>query len=197
MSSRRGRTGHISRSLEGEPRFELRANSLDALDLRGRGDLVTRWPPRLTALSIGGCPYEDYAALDNASLIAAARDYGELGDEVHGAEEIVRRVGVLEREIVALGNDIDARFVHRWSQTFTALLLLLLGSVLAILMRNSLPLVIYGIAFVPAIINVLVISGGEQMIKYGDFAPGLALAVSGNLLLALIILVALWRLSRN
>ena len=80
---------------------------------------------------------------------------------------------------------------------FTAILLLMLGAVLAILMRNSLPLMIYGIAFIPAILNVLLISGGEQMIKYGDFTPGLTLAWSGNLLLAIIILVALWRLSRN
>ena len=187
----------ISRSLEGEPKFELRATSMDALDLRGRGDLATRWPPRLTALSIMGCPYEDHSTDSNAELLAAAEILGDPEGGGYGAETIRIRSEVLAKEITALGNEIDARFVHRSAQTFTAILLLMLGAVLAILMRNSLPLMIYGIAFIPAILNVLLISGGEQMIKYGDFAPGLTLAWAGNLLLTLIILVALWRLSRN
>ena len=41
------------------------------------------------------------------------------------------------------------------------------------------------------------ISGGEQMIKYGDQMPGIILAWSGNGLLVLLIAACWWRLSRN
>ena len=78
-----------------------------------------------------------------------------------------------------------------------ALLLLLLGAVLAVYMRNALPLTIYLIAFLPAIIDILLISGGEQMVKYRDFGPGTLVAFSGNGILLLMLVIFWWRLSRN
>ena len=64
-------------------------------------------------------------------------------------------------------------------------------------MRHGLALGIYALAFLPAIADVLLISGGEQMIKYGDPIPGVFVAWSGNALLVVLILIAWWRLSRN
>ena len=64
-------------------------------------------------------------------------------------------------------------------------------------MRSALPLTIYFLAFLPAIADLLLISGGEQMVKYGDFLPGTIVAFSGNGLLVLIIFISWLRLSRN
>ncbi|MCH2145686.1 MAG: LptF/LptG family permease [Phycisphaerales bacterium] len=189
----------IPSTAEGSPRFELRAMTSDAYDLRGRGDLRTRWPPRLTGLSVEGCPREPYDSSSNAALLETART---LDPAVDGpSERLLGRVtyhaGRLDEEIRSIGHDILARFAHRSAQTFTTFLLLMLGSVLAVLMRGSLPLGIYALAFVPAVIDILLISGGEQMIKYGDLVPGLIVAWSGNGILLLLIAISWWRLSRN
>ena len=85
----------------------------------------------------------------------------------------------------------------RRSTLAAALLLLVLGAVLAVLMRHSLALGIYVLAFLPAIADVLLISGGEQMIKYGDHLPGIIVAWSGNGLLVFLIALCWWRLARN
>ncbi|MDG2031614.1 MAG: LptF/LptG family permease [Phycisphaerales bacterium] len=189
----------ISTNLSGEPKFELRATTDEAYDLRGRGDLLTRWPPRLTGLVINGCPREPYLELDNGGLLAAARSMpADMSGPVDEYSVILEdRADRLEHELFWTDSEILARLVQRSAQSVTALLLLMLGAVLAVLMRHSLALGIYALAFIPAIADVLMISGGEQMIKYGDAMPGIILAWSGNGLLVFLIAIFWWRLSRN
>lgn len=185
----------VTRSAAGAPRFELRADPEEAWDLRGRGDLPTRWPPRLTGLEVPDCPAPGYLELDNAGLLEAAA--GRAPPEGPMADTLEARIRSLDQELFWLDSEITARLVQRSAQTVTALLLLLLGAVLAVLMRHGLALGIYALAFLPAIADVLLISGGEQMIKYGDPIPGVFVAWSGNALLVVLILIAWWRLSRN
>lgn len=189
----------ISTTLDGEPKFELRASTDEAYDLRGRGDLLTRWPPRLTGLVIKGCPREPYLDLNNEELLAAARSMPtDVSGPIDQYSVILEDRSVrLEREIFWIDAEIMARLVQRSAQSMTAILLLMLGAVLAVLMRHSLALGIYALAFVPAIADVLMISGGEQMIKYGDEFSGIVLAWSGNGLLIFLIAIFWWRLSRN
>ncbi len=189
----------ISTTLSGEPKFELRATTDEAYDLRGRGDLLTRWPPRLTGLVINGCPREPYLELGNGALLEAARSMpADMSGPIDAYSVILEdRADRLEHEIFWIDSVILARLVQRSAQSMTALLLLMLGAVLAVLMRHSLALGIYALAFIPAIADVLMISGGEQMIKYGDAVPGIILAWSGNGLLVLLIAIFWWRLSRN
>jgi len=103
----------------------------------------------------------------------------------------------LTREVNNLDFEITARVLHRIAQSLTALLLLMMGAVLAVLLRNALPLTIYGLAFIPAVIDILLISGGEQMVKYGDVGSGITLMFSGNLMMLIIIMIAWLRLARN
>lgn len=185
--------------MKGTPQFELRATTDNALDLRGHGNLPTRWPPRIRGLSIPGCISPDRTATTNEELLASAAG---LYSDGSGSREALfgglgRRSDKLEHEISSVRADIAARIVHRSAQSFMALLLLLLGAVLAVYMRNALPLTIYLIAFLPAIIDILLISGGEQMVKYRDFGPGTLVAFSGNGILLLMIVIFWWRLSRN
>ncbi len=81
--------------------------------------------------------------------------------------------------------------------SLTALLLLVLGGTLAMVLRESLPLVIYVWAFVPSILDVILISGGGHMVRSGQVALGTAVLWSGNALLAAIIAFAYSRLIRN
>jgi hypothetical protein len=183
----------------GTPQFELRVSTDHALDLRGRGDLPTRWPPRIRGLSIRGCSSIDRTDATNEELLTAAASVSDDAPGPVGA--LIGALGGqsdrLKHEMKSVRDDVTARIVHRSAQSFTALLLLLLGAVLAVYMRTALPLTIYLIAFLPAILDILLISGGEQMVKYGDFFAGTFVAFSGNGILLLMIMAFWWRLSRN
>ena len=189
----------VSSDADGTPAFELRITTDAAIDLRGRGDLRTRWPPRLTGLMALGCQSSGHEKKSNEELLEAVQAVSPQAPGPIDAlsRTLQRHAGTLTDELDYMKNDITARFIQRSAQAFTALLLLLLGAVLAMLMRNRLPLLIYGIAFLPAVADILLISGGEQMVKYGDVVPGAIVAWSGNGLLVFLILLFWWRLSRN
>ena len=79
----------------------------------------------------------------------------------------------------------------------TAMLLLCLGAVLAMYKRDSLPLTIYLWAFLPSVLNIIVISSGEHMIREGNFAGGLVIMWIGNAALLAILGWTYFRLSRH
>ena len=55
----------------------------------------------------------------------------------------------------------------------------------------------YAIAFLPAILDIVLISGGEQSLRKGPTPGGYLLIWSGNLLLGGACIAAWWRLRRN
>ena len=65
----------------------------------------------------------------------------------------------------------------------SAPLVLLLGAALAAWRRQSLPLTIYLLAFVPALANIVTIAGGQQVMRGGAIWAGIAIMWSGNALL--------------
>jgi hypothetical protein len=75
--------------------------------------------------------------------------------------------------------------------------MLLLGAVLAVRLRGGNPLQIYLIAFIPSIADILLISGGEQMLKDGTSLTGIFVASSGNLVILAVIADSLRRIARN
>jgi hypothetical protein len=93
--------------------------------------------------------------------------------------------------------DIVAREVQRINQSNAAPLMLLLGAVLAIRLRGANPLQIYLLAFIPSIIDILLISGGEQMLKEATSAAGVFVCSSGNLGIAAMIAIAYRQVARN
>ncbi len=103
----------------------------------------------------------------------------------------------VEHESAKLEWDIDARIQQRFAQAVTAPLLLLLGSILAIHLRHSTPLAVYLVAFLPAIADILLISGGEQTLRRGPSIFGHLLLWSGNGLLVVLCMVAWLRLRRH
>jgi hypothetical protein len=76
-------------------------------------------------------------------------------------------------------------------------MMLLLGAVLAVRLRGANPLQIYLLAFLPSIGNILLISGGEQMLKEGTSVLGIVVASAGNIATAGIVLDSLRRIARN
>jgi hypothetical protein len=124
--------------------------------------------------------------------------YQELLTRAEGSEGITHLRAEYLREIVTdLRLAIDSRLLRRYALSLTGLLLLLLGATLAMWLRDSLPLVTYVWAFLPSILNVLMISGGDHMAREGLVVSGYAVMWSGNALLIVFQLFILARLMRN
>jgi hypothetical protein len=75
--------------------------------------------------------------------------------------------------------------------------MVLLGAVLAVRLRGANPLQIYLLAFIPAIADILLISGGEQMLKDATTVTGMIVASSGNMALAIMIAITYRQVARN
>ncbi|MBC01802.1 MAG: hypothetical protein CMJ34_00660 [Phycisphaerae bacterium] len=128
-------------------------------------------------------------------------DWASSGEETISNPDVAARVRRLLDRYVDESNhlrwNIDARIQQRTAQSMTGPLLLILGAILAILLRRSTPLMVYLAAFIPAIADILLISGGEQTLLQGPSVTGYLLIWSGNLLLLVLCLVAWRRLVRN
>lgn len=188
------------RSTQDQPTFLLTVPESEAFDLRGPVELRARWPERIRALEVPDCRPVDRSGFSSAQLVTAAVEPlpgGIAGPTQSIQGELQRLAKRLANEMSVLDLEITARILHRIGQSITAFLLLMLGAVLAVLLRRALPLTIYALAFVPAVLDILLLSGGEQMVKYGSVYSGTVLMFSGNLLMVLIIAVAWYRVSRN
>ncbi|MDP7028792.1 MAG: LptF/LptG family permease [Phycisphaerales bacterium] len=103
----------------------------------------------------------------------------------------------IERSTRSLHGQVTSRLWRRWAMAVTAGLLPILGAILALNMRAAQPLAIYLVGFVPALLNLVLISGGGGFIRQGDPMSGLVVMWSGNVVLAAIAAVGWWRLARH
>lgn len=185
------------RARGGDAAYELVTESKDAVE--GASGSHGRWPPRISGLRPSACPQKDRT---DASV-------AELGEEIRatvgGSAAAVGSVSKaaltaakeMDDSVRLVRADIVARIVQRINQSLCAPLVLLLGATLAIRLRGANPLQVYLLAFIPAIADILLISGGEQMLRDGTSAVGILVATSGNLAVALITFVAWRQMARN
>lgn len=181
-------------------RFELLARADVVTDVRSLGG--SRWPPRVVGLLPQKCAIKDRATL-TIDEVAAETEVDRGAAILTSAPALAARQsarsaasGMLE-SIRLVRADIVARIVQRINQALSAPLMLLLGAVLAVRLRGANPLQVYLLAFVPSIIDILLISGGEQMLKQGTSALGVFVCTSGNLAIAATIFIAYRRIARN
>jgi len=185
---------------DGRPSFELLARADDTVD--GRGEHAGRWPQRLTGLLPSAFAESDRTAMPVAELAAEAgrarAAVARTGSASEAAtEEAVRAAAAMNESVRGVRADIVARITQRINQALCAPLMLLLGATLAIRLRGANPLQVYLLAFLPSIGDVLLISGGEQMLKESTSVAGILVTSSGNLMLATMILVAYRQVARN
>jgi len=178
----------------GEPVVDL---DIDRPDGRDGGSLAAeRLPRSVRSLDAVGIPRP--ARLDDADLLAWAEAAAEDDARSRSVRNAVAtEVASITRESDKVVWDIDARIHQRFAQAVTAPLLLLLGSILAIHLRHSTPLAVYLVAFLPAIADILLISGGEQTLRRGPSILGYVLLWSGNVLLIVFCVAAWLRLRRH
>ncbi len=181
-------------------RFELLARG-DAKNgaLEGSG---SRWPPRLVGLAPVSCAPVDRST---RSLEALAIDATAIAPSTLERDSPARAsataataaAGRLTNAVRLVRADIVARVVQRINQSLCAPLMLVLGAVLAIRLRGANPLQVYVLAFVPSILDIMLISGGEQMLKSGTTVSGVLVTCAGNLVILATIIVAYRRIARN
>lgn len=182
-----------------ELRFVLRLKDVEWTDLDAPDSTTTRAEVPLDGLRVADIAPPDLADLDSAALLARADDLERrlAGEGAELPPTIARAREDLARERTDVLEEVEARLLSRYATSGTAILLLLLGAVLAMGRRHSSPLAVYLWAFLPSVVDLILISSGEHMMRDGNRLPGLAVMWSGNLALLLLTLVAFRRLARN
>ncbi|MEM8782029.1 MAG: LptF/LptG family permease [Planctomycetota bacterium] len=136
-----------------------------------RRDLT--WPEPIFAAETDVPGYEELRDLANSPVYASSIP--------------VRRArNALSREFIELDRRIRAQRHLRAASATGCTLLLLLGAVLSIHLRSQLPLVVFFLTFVMAILSILLVNTGENMTSDVDqpLALGMGVLWSGNVALA-------------
>jgi hypothetical protein len=171
-----------------QPTVDLVLEDLQVIGLGGEAIVNDRDELVVAELSVASLIGDDPALLPYEELIALAIERG------HGE---ISEANWLRRVVQDLYNEIDSRLLKRYALSMTSLLLLLLGATLAMWLRNSVPLIIYVWAFLPSVLDIVLISSGEHMMRDGLLWSGAALMWSGNALMVAVLATVFWRLSRN
>lgn len=163
-------------------------------------NLAARWPKRIDDLLPKGCVLRDWSVAPSSELVAAGALIPSGETRLPGrtlsqaAHELTRTVNNRRDSVLW---DADSHLVHRAAETVSVGLVLMLGGVLAVYMRRALPLTVYILAFVPAIGNIMMISGGQQTMRDGHLLSGALLMWGGNALLGVVLVWAWTRMARN
>ncbi|MBL1218839.1 MAG: LptF/LptG family permease [Planctomycetes bacterium] len=117
-------------------------------------------------------------------------------DDYQFAEPMVRAI---RREIGRLQGVILSRLHERTALSLACLIMMLLGSVLALALRNALPLTVYLLSFIPAVVGILLIASGSDLVKSIDVSDiwGLLVLWSGNAGMAAFVSLIYWKVTRN
>ncbi len=133
----------------------------------------------------------DYAAMPMQEVVAVAEAVDPKSSRLQTRlDSLAAKVAGLERQVVS-------RLNRRYALSVTACLLLVLGAMLAMLMRHAMPLSVYLWAFLPALLDLVLISSGSSMIRAGSVTLGLVIMWSGNGILLLMVTGCFLRLSRH
>jgi lipopolysaccharide export LptBFGC system permease protein LptF len=165
-----------------------------SLQLRGNVLRENRQQPGFSPVPVSNAPVISGLILDRAvgevPLVTDDKK-GELmtyADESQRPE--VRELGRLAHlRVTELFQKIDSELHSRGSFALSCLTLVLLGAALGILLRGKNPLAVFVVGFVPAIILVLLITGGRQLTESSprNVIPGIILIWAGNgILLAIV-----------
>jgi lipopolysaccharide export LptBFGC system permease protein LptF len=180
-------------------RVDLIATAPKARDLLRTDGLATRWPARIRGLRAAPC---STAAVGRLAFDALAPRVAEIATPDADLPSEIQHAAVaaldqLRRTMRTVDVDAFSHLCQRAALAWSAPLIILLGASLAVWKRDSLPLTMYLIAFVPGILNIVMIAGGQQVIRADHVFWGVLISWTGNAVLLLCALFALNRLARN
>lgn len=174
-------------ALDNRPRLNLTLSDVQVYD-------GLRAPSRLKQVPLplmqydGAKPMQDMSL---AQLMQACAGYPG------GAVARARRG--LSNRLRDLMRDIVSRLHERAGMAVNCVLVIVLGAVMSMKLRNQTPLTIFFWCFMPTLVAVLTISSGHQMIGWANTSPwvGIAMLWAGNVALLGLVLGVYRRLCRN
>lgn len=170
--------------------FDLVLGDYEVTDLQRAGLPNTRASLIIPEVTLTSAGVSGLSELPSLELIQRMRELPQSTPRVaEEVDELVREIDELDRKIIS-------HLFNRYALSFTALLLIMLGSVLAIYLRESLPLTIYLWSFVPAIVDLILISAGQQLLVDGRML-GHFIMWSGSGLIVVLVLVVYRKLARH
>lgn len=171
--------------------FRLILHDVEVTDLKRGGEPNPRKHLTLSGLTVAGMPETELQRRSSAELFRQA-------EAVENPEKELRtRIGELHKEHRTLQLEITSRLWKRYALSATGFLLLTLGATLAMWLRESAPLTIYLWSFAPAVGDLIVISGGEHVMRDGSIIPGFLVMWSGNAVLLGLLGFVYYKLSRH
>jgi lipopolysaccharide export LptBFGC system permease protein LptF len=182
-----------------EPRLALSVPAtVSATDVAS--GLPGRWTPQIDDLLPTGCAPRDWTAEPTRAVLDAAARWPErdgAGPYAAARGAVDSAAGFLQWQRDRISRDAESYVSNRLAQAVSIVLVLLLGATLAIAMRRALPLTVYILAFVPAIVNIMMIASGRQMIAGNSQVAGFLVLWGGNAVLAAALWLAWRRVARN
>lgn len=154
---------------------------------------------------VGERPLADLTFVGDETSALAARSTGEilaLADQRAGtAKPAEKRVieaplGKLRGELKDLFNEVLSKEHERYAMSAACLVMILVGAVMALRLRDALPLTVYLWAFFPALGTILAISGGQQL-THDNGPVGLLLLWAGVIALGGFATLEFVRLSKH
>jgi lipopolysaccharide export LptBFGC system permease protein LptF len=171
--------------------------------LEGQGR-PTRWPGRIVGVLAPGLTDAEGSARTASPAAASA-----LRTEI---DEMAARSGVPWSQSIGEVKALRGRWEHearriviearshewmRVAQSVAVPLVVMLGTVLAVLFRSSLPLTVYFLSFLPALAEIILVASGQSMYRNGSMVAGLAVMWSGHGVLAALLAFAWYRVARH
>lgn len=115
------------------------------------------------------------------------------------SRQVTRAATQLGVEILKTNRRIKGQLHARAASSIACLLLLLMGTLISMLRRGSLPLVVFFWSFLLAIVSIVIMTSGQNTAKDIEIPLALSLVVlwSGNLLLVVVLGVVYCRLAKH
>ncbi|MBT4523713.1 MAG: LptF/LptG family permease [Phycisphaerae bacterium] len=139
-----------------------------------RGELVI---PSLQVVDVAIGKMDD-SSYTELLAIADARD----------EKDVAKAATALRMSIISMNDNITGRIGQRWAVSIFPMLVILLGSLLAVRYPQVMPLGVYAKVFVPAVVGLLLIFSGGQMVRGGEYFSGFTLMWIGNIGLVVFII---------
>lgn len=177
---------------EGDPAPPDQADHADGDDAPLPAGTVLEW--RASQLTLVNGPDAAFVDESAANLIRAAE--AQVQNRPEDGAALGPPLEDLKRRIAALQREVTSKIHERLAMAASCLVMVLLGAVMALRLRDSLPLTIYLWAFFPALAAVVTVSAGQQL-THQQGAVGLLLLWGGVAALGAYTLVELRRLARH
>jgi len=176
-------------------RIDLTLTDIAARSADQDAERVVGWPPTVAGLSVAD-------GIEALTLPEGLTEVKELGAETQPplaqyAAQARWATQVVESAITSTYYEALSHVWMRFAQPASVLLMLLLGSMLAIWKKHSLPLTIFLLAFIPSIGNVILIASGQSILRQAKVGQGLAVMWAGNAVLLVMILWVGRRMARH